>query len=173
MEKAVLGGGCFWCTEALFQNLRGVKSLTSGYSGGEEPNPSYEQVSSGATGHVESIEIEFDPTIISYKELLYVFMKTHDPTQENGQGADLGPQYQSTIFYMNDSQEKTAMEILSEVQKDYDKPIATRLKRYINFYPAEDYHKNYYENHKDAAYCKVVIDPKIKKLQQNFAAMLK
>lgn len=173
MEIAVFGGGCFWCTEALFQNLKGVTSVISGYSGGNVKNPTYEEVSSGKTGHVESAKIEFDPNIISYKDLLYVFMKTHDPTQEDGQGADIGPQYLSTIFYTNDNQKKVAGELLKDLQKDYAKKIATKVIEYKNFYEAENYHKNYYENHKNAAYCKLVIDPKINKLKQNFGKMLK
>ncbi|HWA51916.1 MAG TPA: peptide-methionine (S)-S-oxide reductase MsrA [Patescibacteria group bacterium] len=173
METAVFGGGCFWCTEALFKNLKGVISVIPGYSGGDVKNPSYEEVSSGKTGHVESAKIEFDPKIISYEDLLYVFMKTHDPTQEDGQGADIGPQYQSTIFYLDNIQKDESEKIINKLQTDYDKKIATKLIQYKNFYKAEDYHKNYYENHKNAAYCKLVIDPKIVKLRQNFADMLK
>lgn len=173
MEKAYFAGGCFWCTEAIFQRLRGVTKVTPGYSGGKMANPTYEEVSTGTTGHREAIEIEFDQAKIDYKDLVYVFLKTHDPTQENGQGADIGKQYESAIYYTTDQQQKTAREVISEIQKDYPKPIVTRVLKFQKFFPAENYHKDYYNNHKDAMYCRVVIDPKIKKLEKNFKKYLK
>jgi peptide-methionine (S)-S-oxide reductase len=173
MEIATLAGGCFWCTEAIFKSLKGVKSVNPGYSGGEKENPSYEEVSSGETGHAESIQIEFDPKQISFKDILYIFFKTHDPTTLNAQGADRGTQYRSAIFYHSDEQRQIADDLINELNKEYGKPIVTELLAYKNFYIAEDYHKNYYENHKDAAYCKLVIDPKIDKLKKNFGKYLK
>lgn len=172
MEIATFAGGCFWCTEALFKNLRGVKSVTPGYSGGESDNPTYEEVSTGETGHAESIQIEFDPKVISFKDLLYVFFKTHDPTTLNRQGADVGTQYRSIVFYHDERQEKIAQEIKKEIAKDYDSPIVTEILPFKEFYKAEDYHKNYYEEHKNAPYCKLVIDPKISKLKKNFPNFL-
>lgn len=168
METVTLAGGCFWCTEAIFQSLKGVKSVMPGYSGGQTENPTYEEVSTGETGHAEVIQIQFDPKIVSFKDILYVFMKTHDPTSLNQQGADMGTQYRSAIFYHDDNQKKVAEKLIKDIQKEYDKPIVTSLEKFTVFYEAEDYHKNYYENHKDAAYCKLVIDPKIKKLRRDF-----
>ena len=173
MEKGTLAGGCFWCTEALFKSLKGVTSIKPGYSGGEKANPTYEEVSSGETGHAESIQIEFDPKIISFKDILYIFMKTHDPTTLNRQGADMGTQYRSVIFYHDEKQKQVAEELVSELQKDYKDPIVTEITEFKNFYEAEDYHKNYYENHQNAPYCRLVIDPKLEKLKKNFSKFLK
>lgn len=172
METATLAGGCFWCTEALFKNLKGVKSVIPGYSGGDKANPTYEEVSSGETGHSESIQIKFDPKIISYRDLLYVFFKTHDPTTMNRQGADIGSQYRSAVFYANEEQRNTAEELKGELQKDYENPIVTEIKPFKKFYKAEDYHKNYYENHKNSPYCVLVIDPKLQKLKKDFGRYL-
>jgi|SRR5581483_2059475 len=173
METATLAGGCFWCTEAIFKSLKGVKSVTPGYSGGVKDNPRYEDVSSGETGHAESIQIKFDPKIISFKDLLYVFFKTHDPTTMNRQGADVGPQYRSAIFYHNEKQKKTSEDLIKELQKSYNNKIVTEISPFNKFYAAEDYHKNYYEKHKNAPYCALVIDPKLKKLREIFGGMLK
>lgn len=173
METATLAGGCFWCTEALFKSLKGVKSIKPGYSGGEKPDPTYEEVSTGETGHAESIQIEFDPKVISFKDILYIFMKTHDPTTLNRQGADAGTQYRSAIFYHNDKQREVAEDLIKELQKDYKDKIVTQISEFKNFYEAEDYHKNYYENHKNAPYCRLVIDPKLEKLKENFSKFLK
>ncbi len=166
MEKATFGGGCFWCTEAIFQRLKGVKTVIPGYTGGTINNPNYEQVSSGETGHVEAIQITFDPKIISFEKLLEVFFATHDPTSVNKQGADVGTEYRSVIFYHSDDQKKAA-------EARIHPPMVTKVEPAKEFYPAEDYHKNYYENHKDAAYCKLVIDPKIQKLYRDFKEDLK
>lgn len=166
MAKATFGGGCFWCTEAVFQKLKGVSSVVPGYTGGTSINPNYEQVSSGETDHVETIQITFDPKVISFEKLLEVFFATHDPTTVNRQGSDVGTQYRSVIFYQNDAQKETA-------EKFIHPPIVTKIEPATTFYLAEDYHKNYYETHKDASYCQLVIDPKIKKLYRDFKEDLK
>lgn len=162
-ETATLAGGCFWCTEAIFQRIKGVNKVTSGYANSDMDKPSYEQVGSGATNAAESIQIEFDPSIISYKELLEVFFKTHDPTTVDRQGADVGTQYRSAIFYMNDEQKKVAEEMKSKTPN-----AVTEIVPLKNFFEAEDYHKDYYNQNRGAVYCKAVIDPKIKKLMVNF-----
>lgn len=173
METATFAGGCFWCTEALFQLLKGVKTVVSGYSGGNMDNPTYNQVSSGITNHAESVQITFDPKIIKYKDLLYVFMKTHDPTTLNRQGADAGTQYRSVIFYANENQKKEAETVIADLQKDYQNSIVTALKPLENFYKAEDYHQDFYKNNPDKPYCQLVIDPKIQKLKKDFKTYLK
>lgn len=174
-ETAIFGGGCFWCTEAIFQRLNGVISVTSGYSGGNIDNPSYEEVSSGSTGHVEAAKIEFDPTQVSYETLLDVFFATHDPTQINAQGHDVGPQYQSTIFYTGDGQKRVIEDYINKLEADkvFPKPIATVVKAFSKFYEAESYHRNYYNNNTGQGYCQFVINPKIAKLRQKFAPLLK
>lgn len=166
-ETAVFGGGCFWCTEAIFASLKGVISVLPGYSGGKIPNPSYEQVSDGNTGHVECAKIEFDPKIISYNQLLKVFFETHDPTTVNRQGNDVGTQYQSTIFYITSEQKEIAQKYVDNlnIQNFYGKKVATEIRKLEDFYVAEDYHQKYYENHKDAPYCQLVIEPKLDKLK--------
>lgn len=175
METATLAGGCFWCTEAIFKRLKGVTSVLPGYAGGNIENPSYEQVSSGNTGHAESIEIEFDPKIIPFKKILEVFWNTHDPTTMDRQGNDFGPQYRSIIFYGSDKQKREAEESKSEIEKEklYKDPIVTKIIPFKNFYVAEDYHKNYFENHKNALYCSLVISPKIKKLLEKYGNEVK
>jgi methionine-S-sulfoxide reductase len=172
-KKATLAGGCFWCTEAIFKRIKGVKKVTSGYTGGNIENPSYEQVSSSSTGHAEAIQITYAPNVISYDDLLYIFFRTHDPTTLNRQGADVGTQYRSAIFYHNETQKKKAEKALKEAQRQYESKIVTEIVPFKKFYKAEDYHKDYYKNHTDAAYCKLVIDPKIKKLQDNLSKYLK
>jgi len=174
-QTAIFGGGCFWCTEAIFDSLKGVVSVAPGYSGGTIPNPSYDQVSSGSTGHVEVIRIEFDPSLISYNDLLTVFFNTHDPTSLNRQGADVGPQYRSVVFYLNEEQRLAALNLIGELEKSraYDKPVVTAVEPFRAFYPAEDYHKRYYEAHKDEPYCALVIEPKMRKLQERFRELLK
>ena len=144
-KTAVFGGGCFWCTEAVFKSLKGVEQVLPGYSGGDIPNPTYEAVSSGSTGHAEVIQITFDPQIISYKTLLEVFFKLHDPTTLNKQGNDEGTQYRSVIFYENETQKSQAEESKKEMQKNYDKPIVTKIESLKEFFPAEDYHQEYYQ----------------------------
>jgi peptide-methionine (S)-S-oxide reductase len=168
LETATFAGGCFWCTEAVFKRLKGVKKVTPGYSGGQTEKPNYEQVSSGQTNHAESIQIEFNPKIISYEKLLQVFFKLHDPTTLNRQGADSGTQYRSAIFYHDENQEKTAAKIKKKMQNLYRDKIVTEISPYTGFYEAENYHKNYYENYKSQPYCQLVIDPKIQKLYKLF-----
>jgi peptide-methionine (S)-S-oxide reductase len=170
MELATIAGGCFWCTEAIFQRLKGVEKVEPGYSGGDTPNPTYEQVCSGTTGHAEAIQITFDPKVISYEKLLEIFMALHDPTTLNQQGADTGTQYRSSIFYHNDEQKMTAEKVKDSIEKSgkYSKPIVTEIVPFKEFYKAEDYHQNYFNNNKNAMYCQVVIDPKVQKLLQEY-----
>ena len=173
LSKATIAGGCFWCTEAVFSKLKGVISVTPGYSGGDRKNPTYQEVCSGETGHAEVIQIEFDPDKISYKDLLYFFLKTHDPTQVNGQGNDIGTQYRSVIFYHDDKQKKEAEESKSEAQKLFKEPIVTEIIPFKNFFPAEQSHREYYLKNSSAPYCRLVIDPKIEKLKKDFKPLLK
>lgn len=173
MEIATFAGGCFWCTEAIFEKLKGVLNVVSGYAGGETKNPNYMKVVQGDTGYAEAIQISFDPTEITFKDLLYVFLKTHDPTTPNQQGYDIGEQYRSIIFYDGIKQKRIAEEELKEVQKEYSSPIVTELKKLEKFYEAEDYHQDYYKNNPDKLYCKLVIDPKIEKLKKNFKEYLR
>lgn len=170
LEVATIAGGCFWCTEAIFKRLKGVVSVTSGYSGGEVENPSYEGVSTGATGYAEVVQIKFDPKIISYGDLLDVFFKLHDPTQLNRQGRDEGTQYRSAIFYRNEDQRQAAEAKIASLGESsaYKGKIVTQVEPFKSFYPAEDYHKDYYEKNKSAGYCQIVIDPKITKLYKEF-----
>ena len=169
-QIATLANGCFWCSEAIFKRLKGVKSVLPGYSGGIVENPSYEQVCTGKTGHAESIQIEFDPTVIPYEKILDVFWHTHDPTTLNRQGNDVGTQYRSAIFYHDQKQKEIAEKSKRGLEKAgvYKNPIVTEITPFKNFYVAEDYHKNYYENHQDAPYCSVVINPKVRKLIQKY-----
>ncbi|MEX2144852.1 MAG: peptide-methionine (S)-S-oxide reductase MsrA [Candidatus Spechtbacterales bacterium] len=175
MEKATFGGGCFWCQDAVFRMLKGVESVMSGYSGGNVENPTYEQVSGGGTGHVEAIQIEYDPEQVSYNDLLEVFWTSHDPTQENGQGSDVGSQYRAVIFYQNEKQKELAENSKKalEEEKIYNKPIATKILPFSNFYPAEDYHQDYYQKNPEAPYCQAVINPKVKKIKRLFHEKLK
>lgn len=173
MEKATLAGGCFWCTEAIFRRLKGVTSVEPGYSGGKTENPTYEQVSSGNTGHAEVIQIKFDPSLISFEKILDVFFATHDPTTLNRQGNDIGTQYRSAIFYHSEEQKKKALNAKEGLQKKWDsesleRSIVTEIVPFKNFYKAENYHKDYFEKNKNAPYCQLIIDPKIKKLLKNF-----
>jgi peptide-methionine (S)-S-oxide reductase len=165
-EVATLAGGCFWCTEAIFKRLKGVISVKPGYAGGTVVNPSYGEVSSRKTGHAEAIQIEFDPTQISFEKILDVFWATHDPTTLNRQGSDIGPQYRSVIFYHNKHQRQIAEKSKTNLEKKkvFQKPVVTEIIPFTNFYIAEDYHQNYFDHHRNAPYCRVVIDPKIKKL---------
>ena len=165
LEIAVFGGGCFWCTEAIFQRLRGVMSVAPGYAGGDVPNPTYEQVCTGATGHAEVARIEFDPQIISYSDLSEIFFATHDPTTKNQQGNDYGPQYRSVVFYTSDAQKAAA-------QKSLPKNAVTEILPLDKFYPAENYHQNYFNSHKDAPYCQLVIAPKIRKLLDHYGRLI-
>jgi len=175
IESATFGNGCFWCTEAVFQQLKGVEKVSSGYSGGHVENPTYEQVCGKQTGHAEVLRIEYDPTVISYDELLEVFWATHDPTTLNRQGNDIGPQYRSVIFYHNDAQKEKAEKYKQELEKSgaFDKPIVTAIESLTNFYPAENYHRDYYKNHSSQPYCHFVIKPKMDKIKKVFADKLK
>lgn len=172
-EIATFAGGCFWCTEALFRMLNGVERVVSGYSGGNIDNPSYDQVSSGITNHAEAIQITFDPKTIKYKDLLYVFMKTHDPTTLNRQGYDAGTQYRSVIFFTDEAQRKAAYTAVADAQKDYQNKIVTEIVPFKNFFQAGDYHQNFYINNKNKPYCVLVIDPKVQKLKSDFKHYLK
>lgn len=174
-EIATLGGGCFWCTEAVFQILNGVKSVQSGFSGGHVEAPSYKDVVTGTTGHAEVIHILFDPKAIAYEEILDVFFETHDPTTLNRQGADVGPQYRSAIYYHTESQRNKAVEKVAELEKAnvYDAPIVTEITEFANFYEAEDYHTNYFELNGSQPYCQFVIRPKVDKFKKHFREKLK
>ncbi len=174
-EVATLAAGCFWCTEAVFKIVKGVVKIEPGYTGGSMPNPSYEQVSSGTTGHAEAVQITFDPAVISYKEILEIFFGTHDPTTQNRQGPDVGTQYRSVIFYHNEAQKTTAEALIDELNKEkiWDNPIVTQVVPFKVFYSAEEYHKDYFARHPESAYCQQVITPKLVKLQQKFFSKLK
>lgn len=171
MELATLAGGCFWCTEAVFKRLKGVSNVTSGYAGGKVDDPSYKEVSKGDTGHAEAIQIEFDPRILPYRKILKIFWATHDPTTLNRQGQDIGTQYRSAIFYRSQSQKRIAEVSKKQAEKfgEINSKIVTEIKPFTKFYPAEDYHQNYYERNKNFnRYCLMVIDPKIEKLLEKF-----
>jgi peptide-methionine (S)-S-oxide reductase len=174
-KTATLAAGCFWCVETIFKQLKGVESVVSGYSGGEKPNPSYDDVCSGQTGYAESVQISFDPNIISYEDLLKIFWTVHDPTTLNRQGADEGTQYRSAVFYHDEEQRSVAEKVKGEFDSSglYDKKIVTEISPFTNFYPAEDYHQNYYENNSEKSYCKIVIDPKVQKFRKMWMEMLK
>lgn len=172
---ATFAGGCFWCTEAIFKRLKGVTSVVSGYAGGSMKNPSYDAVSSGTTGHAEAVQVEYDPKIISYETLLDVFWATHNPTTLNRQGADVGSQYRSAIFYHTEEQKEKAEASMKQQEKEglYDNPIVTEIAPFAEFYTAEQYHQNYYDANPSYPYCSVVIDPKVKKLLAKFGDKVK
>jgi peptide-methionine (S)-S-oxide reductase len=172
---AVFGGGCFWCTEAVFDELRGVRSVVSGYTGGATKNPTYEQVCSGGTGHAEAIKIEFDPSAISFRDLLTVFFATHDPTTLNRQGNDVGTQYRSAVFYADEEQKQAAAAFIKELDdaKTFRNAIVTTLEPLAEFYPAEDYHQKFYANNPYQPYCQYMIPPKLNKLHKQFTELLK
>ncbi len=174
-QVATLASGCFWCTEAVFNELKGVEKVESGYSGGTIANPSYERVCSGDTGHAETVQVTFDPKLISYKDILTIFFTTHDPTTKDRQGADVGTQYRSSIFYHNADQRSTAEQVIKELNasKLWKYPIVTEVTPFKSFYKAEDYHQNFYTNNPAYGYCKVVIDPKIAKLRKQYHDRLK
>jgi len=165
-ELATFGGGCFWCVEAAFETFKGVRAVTSGYAGGETPNPSYEQVCTGKTGHAEVVQVEFDPTQISYEQVLEIFWEAHDPTTLHRQGADVGTQYRSIILYHNADQKKTAEKSKQEARKKFSDPIVTEIVPLTKFCPAEEYHQDYFQRRPNAPYCAVVISPKLQKLQK-------
>ncbi len=172
---AVFGGGCFWCTEAVYKMLKGVVSVLPGYAGGSKPDPTYEEVSSGTTGHAEVIKIEYDPSQISYRDLLTVFFFTQDPTAHNRQGNDVGTQYRSVILYADEDQRREAEDFIGELRHKhaYERAVVTELKPLDKFYEAESYHRDYYEKNKDKPYCQLVIAPKIKKMEEHFKKLLK
>jgi peptide-methionine (S)-S-oxide reductase len=174
-EIATFANGCFWCSEAIFERLKGVKSVLPGYSGGIVENPSYDQVCTGKTGHAESIQIEFDPKVIAFEKILDIFWHTHDPTTLNRQGNDVGTQYRSAIFYHNQKQKEIAEKSKRDLEKDgvYKDSIVTEITPFREFYVAEDYHKNYYDNHQDAPYCNFIIDPKVRKLLMKYGNHVK
>lgn len=175
LETITLGGGCYWCVEAVYENLDGVKSVVSGFSGGTVANPTYEEVCTGETGHAEVVQITYDKNITDINEIFKVFFTVHDPTTLNRQGADVGTQYRSVIFYKNDEQKKAAQSIIAELNKAkvYNSPIVTKVEPFKKFYKAEDYHQNYYANNKNQPYCKMVIQPKIEKFEKVFKDKLK
>jgi len=174
METAVFGGGCFWCTEAVFQMLRGVSSVAPGYAGGTTPNPTDDDIYSGTSGHAEVVKIDFDPTQIAYRDLLTVFFGSHDPTSVNRQGADVGTQYRSVIFYTTEGQKKDAEDVIHEINESSKegKPIVTEVVPLDHFYEAASYHKDFYKTRPESAYCQVVINPKLQKVQKQFADLL-
>lgn len=174
-DTATLAGGCFWCTEAIFQKLKGVTAVVPGYAASQVEDPSYEEVCSGRTGAAEGIQISYDPSIISYQTVLEIFWHLHDPTTKNQQGNDIGTQYRSAVFYHNDEQKQTALAVKDAIEKSgaYKKPIVTEIAAFTNFYPAEDYHKDYYERNRSQPYCMFVIDPKVRKLLKEYRNDLK
>lgn len=174
-ETAILGGGCFWCVEAAIKQLQGVESVRSGYMGGAAPNPTYQQVCSGKTGHVEVAEIKFDPSVISYSDLLHVFFTLHDPTTLNRQGNDVGEQYRSVIFYRDEAQKKVAEDVIAELTRDkvFKDPIVTAVEPGSAFYVAEDYHQDYFANNSMQPYCMFVVAPKVLKIREKYAQRLK
>jgi peptide-methionine (S)-S-oxide reductase len=171
-EVATLGGGCFWCLDAVFRQLRGVENVVSGYAGGTKPNPTYKEVCTGMTGHAEVIQVAFDPNVISYRDLLDVFFTIHDPTTRDRQGGDIGPQYRSIILYDSPDQERAAREAIAEAQGIWDDPIVTQVEPLRTFYPAEQYHQDYFANNTRQPYCAAVIAPKVAKFRQRFLERL-
>lgn len=174
MEKITLGGGCFWCTEAIFKQVKGVTAVESGYAGGTVPHPTYEQVCSGSTGHAEVVEITFDPSTVSLHDLLTIFFTLHDPTTINQQGADIGTQYRSVILYRSAEQRDVAEKVIDEIEakKIWSQPVITTLEPFTEFYPAEGYHQDYYEQNPNNPYCRLVIAPKVAKLRHEFLSRL-
>ncbi|HEY9384607.1 MAG TPA: peptide-methionine (S)-S-oxide reductase MsrA [Gemmatimonadales bacterium] len=174
-ELATIAGGCFWCQEAVFQPVRGVERVVSGYIGGRTPNPSYEMVCSGMTGHAEAVQVHFDPQLLSYRELLELFFAFHDPTTLNAQGPDQGTQYRSAIFYHTPEQKAQAEQLIQELERSrtFDRPIVTQVVAADTFYPAEQYHQDYYRQNPDKAYCRATITPKLAKLRLEYAERLK
>ena len=174
-QLATFGSGCFWCTEAVYKRVKGVEKVTSGYSGGKTANPTYEQIHAQPTGHAEVIQLEFDPTQVTYEQLVEIFFGTHNPTTRNRQGNDVGEEYRSVIFYHSEEQKKTAEKIKHDLDEQhiFPGPIVTDIEPYTAFYQAEAYHQEYYDRNPDQAYCQYVIDPKLAKLRQKFAPLLK
>ena len=175
LQQATFGAGCFWCTEAVFQSLQGVSNVVSGYMGGKTENPTYMEICNGDTGHAEVIQLDYDPEVISFEELLLIFFKTHNPTTLNRQGNDIGTQYRSVIFYHNQEQKEAAMKMIDQLTKElvYDKPIVTEISPASEFYKAEDYHQNYYVDNRSKPYCMFVIQPKLSKFAESFKERIK
>ena len=172
-NKAYLAGGCFWCIDAAFRMVRGVERVASGYTGGTLENPTYEQVCSETTGHAEAVEIEFDQSVITYKQILEIFFSLHDPTTLNRQGNDVGSQYRSAIFYLDEDQKKVAEDLLKEVNNIWDGKVVTELKELTKFYPAEDYHQDYFNKNPGNGYCQIVINTKLDKFKKTYSKFLK
>jgi peptide-methionine (S)-S-oxide reductase len=174
LETATFGAGCFWCVEAIFQDLRGVETVASGYSGGQVDNPTYREICTGTTGHAEVIQVQFDPSVISFENLVKVFFTTHDPTTLNRQGADVGTQYRSVIFYHSEAQKSVAERMKKEFAPTiWDDPIVTEISPFSQFFKAEDYHQNYYKDNPNQGYCRIVINPKVQKFRKMYADWLK
>ena len=174
-ERATLAGGCFWCLEAVYENLKGVQQVVSGYIGGARPNPSYEQVCAGATGHAEAVQVTFDPAVTSFRDLVEIFFTIHDPTTLNRQGADVGTQYRSAIFYHSEEQKKTAEAVMADLKSKglWSAPIVTELVSAPTFYPAEEYHQHYFARNPTQGYCRAVVEPKVAKFRKQFMSKLK
>jgi peptide-methionine (S)-S-oxide reductase len=174
-EVATLASGCFWCSEAIFKRVKGIKNVLPGYSGGTAKDPSYDEVCGGKTGHAESVQVEFDPKVISFEKILDIFFHTHNPTTLNRQGNDKGTQYRSAIFYHNQKQRETAEKLKTDLENEglFTDPIVTEISPLRDFYVAEEYHKNYYDSHRDAPYCNIVIDPKVNSLLLKYRSILK
>lgn len=173
IEKAVLGGGCFWCLDAAYRQIKGVEDVISGYAGGEADQPTYEQVCGGGTGHAEVVQVVYDADIISYEDVLDIFWAVHDPTQINRQGNDVGTQYRSVIFYEDDRQKQAAEDSAMRISQLWPDPVVTEIKPLAKFFPAEEYHQNYFAKNPTQGYCQVVINPKLQKLREKFASKLK
>ncbi|MFZ1626743.1 MAG: peptide-methionine (S)-S-oxide reductase MsrA [Candidatus Moraniibacteriota bacterium] len=175
MKKAILAGGCFWCTEAIYKRLRGITAVTPGYTGGETKNPTYETVSRGTTGYAEAVDVEYDSAVISYEKILDVFFHTHNPTTLNQQGADVGTQYRSAVFYMDEAEKEITERVMKELETEevYTDKIVTEITPFTHFYPAENYHHDYYDRNQGQGYCTIVINPKIAKLMKDYAADVK
>ncbi len=174
-ETAVFGGGCFWCTEAVFKMLRGVSNVEPGYAGGRTENPSYEEVSTGRSGHVEVAKVDYDPALVSYRTLLTIFFASHDPTTLDRQGNDVGPQYRSVVFYTSNGQRDEAEAFIKEINESAElgEPVVTSVEPLDRFYPAEEYHRDYYARNRSAGYCQIIINPKLEKVKEKFAELLK
>jgi peptide-methionine (S)-S-oxide reductase len=174
-EVTTLGGGCFWCLDGIFRDLKGVEKVESGYAGGQIKNPSYREVCSGTTGHAEVVQVTFDPAVVSFRDLLGVFFTIHDPTTQDRQGADVGTQYRSVVLYHSDEQRRVAEQVISELTdaKVWDNPIVTQIVPFTTFYPAEQYHQDYFAQNPDQPYCRVVIEPKVSKFRKRYLDRLK
>ncbi len=172
LQIATLGGGCFWCVEAIYQDLKGVQKVESGYSGGPSANPTYKEICSGLSGHAEVIQVSFDPEIVSFRDILRIFFTVHDPTTLNRQGNDVGTQYRSVIYYHSEDQKSDSEAVIKEAQEAWDNPIVTEVTAFDRFYKAEDYHQNYYKTNPNQGYCSFIIAPKVRKFREKFGGLL-